>query len=448
MTQINELETSKNSLPLSQSDGSTVPRVLFWPLGNPEMKEAVADAAEALKNIKNANVSITAIEEMTWWEPKQIPRLARSVKKDQVDLVVIFAATFATVLCSTSIVKHLKIPALIWAVPSRYALATSGLASSFLGDRGYRVRLTCHEPGDSTVRSEVETVARAARAYHQFRKNKIGIIGKRSPLMISLPYDLELLKRKLGVTTQPISLPTLDKALKSVSQKEIESTVSEFEQRFRVNVSREALSKAVRFQLAVRKIVAQNKLDGIALECWTNLFPKYGVNPCLGHLDDLAVGCEGDVVSLTGSLILKSINGITPFLTDILGVDQRDNSVTLAHCAAPISLAKDPNGVEIGERPDQVRKGKTAFVHVEFRNGPVTLVRFYGERFDKIHMTFGDLLSTSDYVGSLKMAVASKGNVPNFLKNICGNHYLVTYGDVREELRLFGSWNGFEVKED
>lgn len=428
---------------------SSLPRVLFWPLGNPTLESATRDAKAALENLRRSvSLDITSIERMTWWQPFEIPKIMRSLKDQDFDLIVIFSATFATSLCIAAIVKRFKIPTVIWASPLRYALATSGLASSFLRDRGYWIKLLNNEPEDSSVRSDIELIAKASRVLHQSRKNKIGIIGKLSPLMLSLPYDLELLKRKLGASTIKIGIPSLDRALNSVDNREVDKLVHDFKSKHIVKVKDEPLAKAIRFQLAVRSLVKLRKLDGIALECWTNLFPKYGVNPCLGHLDDLTIGCEGDVVSLAGSLILKTINGVNPFLTDILSINRETSILTISHCAAPASLSEDPMRIRIEEKPDSERTGKTAFAHFEFKNEIVTLVRFYGRNLDKIHLTWGRLRSTNDYFGSMRLEVMCNGNAAKFLEHVCGNHYLVTYGDVRPELRLFAEWNKLELIED
>jgi L-fucose isomerase-like protein len=263
--------------------------------------------------------------------------------------------------------------------------------------------------------------------------------------MISLPYDLNLLKRKLGPTTYEIGIPNLETELRRVKDNEIREKIRAYREKFGISVSDAILEKAIRFQLAVSSLVAKRGLDGMALECWTNLFPKYGVNPCLGHLDDLTVGCEGDVVSLAGSLILKSINGVNPYLADILGVDSKRNLITLSHCSA---LARDSSKVEIVERTDPKSKGHTAFAHFEFKGGPTTLVRFFGKHLDRIHMIFGELKRSGDYWGGIELEVVPSGNAEAFLSNVSGNHYLVTYGDIRPELRLFAEWRKLQVMEN
>jgi L-fucose isomerase-like protein len=424
------------------------PRVLFWPVGNPDLEDAVGDAKQAFKNLSQAGLELTEIEKMTWWTPAEIPGIARSVAGKKFDAVVVFSATHGTVRCTTAIGQRYKLPLVIWAIPSRYSLATSGLAASYLKERGHWVELLCNEPNDSEVKTRIEKVARTARALAQSKTSKIGIIGKRSPLMISLPYDLELLKRRLGPTTYEIGITILEKELRSVKESEIREKVNDYRQKYEVTVSDSILEKAIRFELAVRRIVAKRGLEGIALECWTNLFPKYGVNPCLGHLDDLTVGCEGDIVSMTGSLILKGINGVNPYLADILGVDAKRNLVTLSHCSAPISLARDASKLKIVERTDPKSRGNTAFAHFDFKASPVTLVRFYGKRLDSIHMIAGELKSTGDYWGGIQLEVAPFGDAEAFLSNISGNHYLVTYGDLRPELRLFAEWKKLQVLEN
>lgn len=399
--------------------------------------------------MSHAELDVEAVNKLTWWTPKEIPQLARRIKnKRRFDLLVVFSASHGTVRCIRAIVELFKLPAIIWALPTRYSLATSGLAASYLKERGYWARLLCNDADDPSIREQVEKIARASRALRQSKQASIGVIGRLSPLMISLPYNLKLLRRRLGVQAKEISLDSLRRILQSIPKDQVETAVSLYEKKYSVRVSGEALSKAVRFQLAVRKIIESHRLDGIALECWTRLFPKYGINPCLGHLDDLTVGCEGDVVSLAGSIILKSINGVNPYLADVLGVDTKANTVTLSHCSAPISLAKEESKVEIVERTDPKSVGKTAFAHFEFKNGPVTLVRFYGRDLGRMHMTWGELQGTGDFWGGIELKVRLNGDATGFLNNLSGNHYLLTYGDVREELRLIAEWKKLELKED
>ncbi len=427
------------------------PSVLFWPLGNPKIQSAIEDAKRALENLRAASVDVTPIDTMTWQKPIDIPKLVASVSGGAFDLLVIFSATYGTCLCSAAIVKRFKLPVVIWAAPVMNALATCGLASSHLRDRGFWVRLLSSPADDPYVRSEVETVARAAHTQRQLRKTRIGLIGKPTDLIsLALPLNAALLRKKLGAQLVRISIPTLDMALKSIDDQEVQRKSSAYQEKFSVKIGSEALAKAVRFDIAVRNLVEKYHLDGIALECWSNLYLKYGINPCLGHLEDLSVGCEGDVTNLTGSLILKNINGINPYLTDILGVDHKSNKIMFAHCAAPVSLANDPSNITVVERTDPERRGKTAFAHFDFKNDPVTAVRFYGKELGKIHVTTGELVSTEDYPpsGGIKLVVRSHGNAANFMNNVAGNHYLVTYGDIRPELRMIAEWNGLELRED
>ena len=427
------------------------PRVLFWPIGDETLETASSDAESALSNLSKSKLDVTAVEEMTWWKPTEIPRLANSIKNCDIDAIVIFAVTYYTALCIIAIVKRFKLPTVVWTTPTRYSLAASGLAVSYLRERGHWLRLLCNEPGDESVRSEIEQIARAAHALRKSESSRIGIIGRRSPLMVSLPYDLELLQKKLGPRTIEISIRSLDKALHRIRSTEVDAKVSELKEKFGIKVSDEILTKAVRFQLAVRKLVTQYHVEGIALECWTNLFLKYGVNPCLGHVDDLMVGCEGDVVNLCGSIILRNINGVNPYLTDLLAVDEKSNTIKLSHCSAPISLAKNASEVSLVGRTEhgKVDKvGKTVFLHFEFKNGPVTLARFYGRRLDRLYLASGELRSTGEYWGGIQLDVHSDNKVSRFLDHVSGNHYLVTYGDIRPELRLFAEWNDLEVLED
>lgn len=425
------------------------PRILFWPLGNPSLESSQEDARRALENLKETGFNFTTIDKMTWWEPSEISKLARSIRMNDFDLIVVFSATHGTVRCIAKIGRlYRKTPFFIWSIPIRYSLATSAIAARYLRDIGIYVKLTNRKPEDRSIHSEVSPLARSAHAQRLSNSLRIGLLGNISPLMITLPHDLRLLQTRLGPKTSRVTMAELEHELDKVNQKKIGEKLSDYRKRYDIKVKDEILKNAIRFQLAVSRIIKKRKLDGIAMECWTNLFAKYKVNPCLGHLDDLSVGCEGDVASLSGSLILKEMNGVKPYLADILSVDQDRGTIELSHCSAPISLAADQSKVTIGERTDPKSSGKTAFANFELRKGPVTLVRFYGREFEKIHLTCGELENTGNYWGGISLVIKSKGDVRKFLNNVSGNHYLVTWGDVRPELRYFAEWRGIEIVED
>jgi L-fucose isomerase-like protein len=76
------------------------------------------------------------------------------------------------------------------------------------------------------------------------------------------------------------------------------------------------------------------------------------------------------------------------------------------------------------------------------------LARFYGRHLDRMHLVSGELRSTGEYWGGTQLEVHSNGDAGKFLDHISGNHYLLTYGDIRPELRLFAEWNHLEVIDD
>ena len=118
-------------------------------------------------------------------------------------------------------------------------------------------------------------------------------------------------------------------------------------------------------------------------------------------MEDLTIGCEGDIVSTSGCLSLKAINGINPYLADMLSVNARQNTIEISHCTAPVSLSAGRSKVSIVERTDPKSAGHTTFAHFDFRRGPVTLMRFYRRNLDKVHMTSGYLKASGNYWGGI-----------------------------------------------
>ena len=124
-----------------------------------------------------------------------------------------------------------------------------------------------------------------------------------------------------------------------------------------------------------------------------------------------------------------------------------DGTLTLVHCGAPASLASNRSQIVVGKSQTALERGfETLTCRPPLETGRVTLLRFYGQECDKMHVAAGELLG-SELSPSLSVKVKIDGSRWDFLEECFGNHYLVVGGDIRQELELLGKWFGITIIE-
>ncbi|MEP7359256.1 MAG: hypothetical protein ABI847_18535, partial [Anaerolineales bacterium] len=195
-----------------------------------------------------------------------------------------------------------------------------------------------------------------------------------------------------------------------------------------------------KLHLTLKRLAQEHQLDAFAAECWTGLPPELGLNPCLGFVEDAyTLACEGDVVLCVSLLIVQYLTGRRAYVGDLYDLDL-EGVMTLSHCGAPASLARDPGQVVLGRSPIMLERGfETVICRPQLPPGPVTIFRLYGRNCDKLHLAMGDLLD-SDPAASLAVRLRLAGSRWDFLNLCAGNHYVVVPGDLRPELGRLARW--------
>jgi L-fucose isomerase-like protein len=201
-----------------------------------------------------------------------------------------------------------------------------------------------------------------------------------------------------------------------------------------------ALDAGIQLHLALKKIALEQKLDGFATECWSGFPREFGLNPCMGFIEDAyTLACEGDVMLCISLLLAQYLTGSRSYVGDLYDLDL-DGILTLIHCGAPASLAPGKGEVVLSKSQLALERGfETVTCRPQLENSPVTLFRFYGRECNKLHLASGELLG-SELSPNLTVQVKLKGNRWDFLDQCLGNHYVVVTGDIRSELRLLGKW--------
>ncbi len=182
-------------------------------------------------------------------------------------------------------------------------------------------------------------------------------------------------------------------------------------------------------ELLERLIDLSKNYLGIAVECFPYLL-RIKETPCLevAYLNamNLPVACEGDLKSLLGLLLTKEITGNVGFIANFEGIYK--NTLAFAHCTINVNLVKEfryethfETGYNISISGQMYKRGATVF---RIDN-------------DRIIATYGKIIETRNLLTACRTQVFIRNKNPEkFVQETTGNHHVICYGNILEELRL------------
>lgn len=421
------------------------PKVGVIPFGELTTEEIREDLEAALRNISNSDLEIVKSEPV--FSQLETIRVASEFARQDLDLLVLIPLHGVTSVQQVLAAENCRVPTVIWALPVRYSLPSGAISHGTLRDRGFKVKIVYGAPNSADVVKKIASIARVAFTINRLKESRIGLIGGVFQPMVSAYYDKNILRDKLGPDVVRINIVDVKQAFSRVKEEEVDREFDSISQRFRIDVDEDILRKALKFHLALKRIVNELSLHGIAMECWSELLKEFGVNPCLGFIEDeYIIACEGDAVSCTALLMLKYLTNEPAALLDIFSL--HDDVLRMGgHCAAPASLARTTKEVSIRKRepPSMMRMvAKLATVRPTIPNKNVTIIRLFGRNVDKIHLTTGKVIAC-DTSKAMEIDVKLTGDMEKFMENVCGNHYIVASGGIRKQLELLCSWLNLEL---
>ena len=371
-----------------------------------------------------------------------------SAKNPDLFLIIPLRGLSAPVIEAAALTS--QAPCLICPVQGRFALPSSTLAVGALRESRVPVELLYAPSDHPEFIRRLGLVTRAAKAYSQIRKSRIGVIGGLFPNLVSCRYDPQIVNSRLGITLLPITFKEIRDSLQLTSQGSLESDKlrQDIINSYAVDASDgNALEAGLKLHLTLKHIALEQNIDGFATECWSGFPRELGLNPCMGFIEDAyTLACEGDVMLCVSLLIVRYLTAGSAFVGDLFDLDL-DGILTLVHCGAPASLAANKREVVLAKSQLALERGfETMTCRPRLERGPVTVFRFYGRDCDKLHLAFGELISC-EQSPNLTVKVRINSNRWDFLDQCFGNHYVVAAGDIRSELKLLCKWLGITIFE-
>lgn len=266
--------------------------------------------------------------------------------------------------------------------------------------------------------------ARICAAYRQLQGRQAGLIGNVSHWLVASAFPLDLAKERFGIAIKHLHWGRLPDYLSFELDQEF---LGLFE-----SAGNEHLENEARVHSFLKMVLKENQLDGITLECF-DIVNDRAVTACLAlallNSRGIVAGCEGDLVSLTGMMLVQSLTGAIPWMANIASVN--NNSVLLAHCTAPLVLL---NHYELRTH---FETGKSAAVQGNLKMEEVTVFRL-NQKLDKAFISHGKIVSQPQHEfacrtqSEIEMPAASVEKLRHYP---LGNHHLIIPGNHADLLR-------------
>jgi len=261
---------------------------------------------------------------------------------------------------------------------------------------------------------------------------RLGLIGHVSDWLVASDVSRKLLKQDLGIETIQIPWEKVN------SFKNLQAPEYFIEKYQSKKLDTE---DAGRVKSALDQTINEYNLDAITVECFS-LVNENQVTACLAlsdlNDDNFAAGCEGDMTSIVGIMILQQLTGMTPWMANLAKII--NNSVIFAHCTAPTTLMQN------FEIDTHFETGEGTAISGDFKENYITIVRF-NSSFDTMFIASGEVIARPMHPGFCRTQIEVKINEQeiNILKNKpLGNHHLILPGNYTDKIKLFARIMGIK----
>ena len=370
-------------------------------------------------------------------------------KAADVDAVILFNGTFNTGELTAEIVRNMDCAFAVWGI-GELAVQKQTFTGSVVGVMPAGTIFKNFDRAFSTVygtidndqtRKQVNNFIAAVRGIAYLREANIGLIGTRPDGFQISGFDELSIKKLFNTELINISLYTLSKKVKEITEKEIDEDMKIQNEIFSISPDlQDPARKLSGVYLALKKFVDEYELQSYAPDCW----PEFRDNdlapfcPANGRMnaEGIMASCEADVDGSLSLMLLYSIGQSTPWFADFVNYIDDSDALLFWHCGnAPYNLSSSKPVIEpIFGGPSQVHS---------LKEGAVTVCRLNSIRGEyTLHAGAGMAIDSKPTLKGSNMLVRMNcGNtafVESMLNNGIPHHNALIYGDITEELREFG----------
>lgn len=312
------------------------------------------------------------------------------------------------------------------------AFAAAMEVKAWAGREGVPVMLVSFD--EAVQKGFLQRYEKVCRSLRMLAGQRAGLIGGVSHWLVASGFPLALASQRFGVDIIHFSWDKLPGYRGYAAD-------PDFLEVFRGSGIKELEAESGVYGFLMGVIVT-HQLEAITLECF-DMVNDNSVTACLAlallNSRGIVAGCEGDLVSMLGMMLIRSLTGYIPWMANVAGYT--DGRVILAHCTAPLNLVGD------FRLDTHFETDKSAAIQGHISMEEVTLFRL-GMDLDKAFIASGRIAGRPNHPFACRTQTEvqlAEADLKKLLQNPLGNHHLVIPGDHADLIRLACAYKGIEV---
>ena len=415
------------------------------------------DEADSLLNTTAATLTAQGINcanvGVVMHDLETVKEAAKRLRDIDMDVLLICIATWSEDHHLLDLLSYIDKPVILRAFPARDtgSLCCAHQIGAVFTDIGKGYEFVYGDADNVECALKTKDIATAYALANCMGKVRMGAIGGRVKGMTEIAYDEFSIKQKLGARIVNLDEKEMTEKVAAITDEEAEKLLEEKKDMLKgckVLSTKESMLESMKFYGAMKKLVEEYDLQALSVKCYTTYMGKV----CLGYSilaeEGIVASCEGDVTNALTMKLLYELSEQPINNTDLLYLDEEKNTILFAHCGSSgFSIA----GGEIELAP--VRLAETG-VCSRFipKTGTVTAVNIcgHGEQFRMAVMVGEAIPCGMEFPGNpavIKYEKPVEQINEEIMANGIGHHWMVGYGDFRNELRNFCKIQGIKYYE-
>lgn len=293
------------------------------------------------------------------------------------------------------------------------------------------------EVGLAYTKKQVFDLLKACDVLTDLKKSIILFTGEPEPWVISSVRNGKRIEEKFGIHTKTITLEELEKRYYEANAVETAGYARDWPERaeYMSEPHLEDVEKAAALQWAIIDLLKEHKADCFCAKCF-ELIGRINTTACLAlsFLNGSSAwcgACEGDLDSAVSLMVMKKLTGKQPWMANPIVMDK--NKLILAHCSAPVT-GEESYTYRLRSHHESGTGVSTEVIMPVQRT--VTLMRI-GNNMDNIQFFTGTAESQPDIKTCRTRLQIHVEQLDEHIEKTLGCHYIMVYGDVTEQLRIF-----------
>lgn len=321
-----------------------------------------------------------------------------------------------------------KHPVYLLASDTSNSLPASLEILSYLVQRGIKGEII-HGTSE-LLTSKIEKLSRIQSAANKIAHCRAVVIGKPSDWLISSGVNREIVKERLGVEIEEITISEVEEAYRKIEGEPCLTAGCDFSNK----EAEKYLPGAVKIYQAIKSVIKEHNAEAFTIRCF-DLLSSLKNTGCWAlaklNSEGIVAGCEGDIPAMLSMIISRAVSGVSGFQANPARIDSESGEILFAHCTVPLNMVKRyqldthfESGIGVGIR---------GFME----EGDVTLFKVAGD-ISRCFVSEGKLLSCQSEPNlcrtQMLIKLDNKEDCNYFFREPIGNHHIIIPGRYKEIL--------------